>query len=291
MKRFLGAVLLLAGLAAPAAPAVAETPSGGFKIATWNVEWLTQRGALLPPDAAPKRDDDIATLAGYASRLDADVVALEEVDSLDLVARIFPPERYQLFITGDPVLQKVALVVRRGIAVERHPDLTALDVIPNAKYRLRSGLDVSLSLDGKTLRVLAVHLKSGCFDGPLQSSPRSACRKLTLQLPVLQDWIRARAAEGVPFAVIGDFNHHLQPGDPLLAGLENAAPMLVATAGHASPCWGGEDFIDQILLGGPAARWEVPDSLRVMVYRETDPEMKERLSDHCPVSVRMRPNG
>jgi exonuclease III len=28
------------------------------------------------------------------------------------------------------------------------------------------------------------------------------------------------------------------------------------------------------------------DTLRVMVYRETDPEMKERLSDHCPVSVR-----
>jgi hypothetical protein len=28
------------------------------------------------------------------------------------------------------------------------------------------------------------------------------------------------------------------------------------------------------------------DTLRVMTYRETDPAMKERLSDHCPVSVR-----
>jgi hypothetical protein len=28
------------------------------------------------------------------------------------------------------------------------------------------------------------------------------------------------------------------------------------------------------------------DTLRMMIYRETEPAMKERLSDHCPIPVR-----
>ena len=51
---------------------------------------------------------------------------------------------------------------------------------------------------------------------------------------------------------------------------------------------GGGSFIDHILAGGAARSWMVPDSLRVMVYRETADAAKEQLSDHCPVSVRFR---
>jgi len=32
----------------------------------------------------------------------------------------------------------------------------------------------------------------------------------------------------------------------------------------------------------------VLDSLRVMVYAERDPIWRERLSDHCPLSLRLR---
>ncbi len=288
MRPVAAAAAWLLAAAAPMAPAASA--QAAVRFSTWNMEWLTQRGTGLPEDAAPKRDDDVATLAGYASRLAPTVAALEEVDDAALVARIFPAQRYQVLITGDAVVQKVALVVARGVSVERHPDLTALDVTPpSAQHHLRSGLDATLTLDGVAVRVLAVHLKSGCFEGALQTSPRPACQALAAQLPVLQAWIAARAAERVPFVVLGDFNRRLKPQDLLLQGLEQAAPIRVATAGHASPCWGGEDFIDQILLGGPAADWVVPDSLRVMVYRETAPEMKERLSDHCPVSIALRP--
>jgi hypothetical protein len=30
-----------------------------------------------------------------------------------------------------------------------------------------------------------------------------------------------------------------------------------------------------------------PDTLKVLVYQETDPALKGRLSDHCAVSVRL----
>ena len=291
-RRLRAALLLLGPLAAAAAgpgPATARAEAG-IKIATWNMEWLTTRKAgdpALPDDAKPKQDTDIATLAGYASQLDASAVALEEVDDPALVARIFPPDRYRILITGDrEVVQRVALVVRQDVPVVQHPDFAALDVSLPGRRHLRTGLDATLTLHGVAVRVLAVHLKSGCWEGPLADSAKGACKALTAQLPVLESWIAARKAEGVPFLVLGDFNRRLKADDLFLAGLEGTAPLALATAGHASPCWGGEDFIDHILAGGPAAQWMMPQTLRVLVYRETTPEMKERLSDHCPVSVR-----
>ena len=66
-----------------------------------------------------------------------------------------------------------------------------------------------------------------------------------------------------------------------------AGALARATEGHSDPCWGENgDFIDHILAGGAARAWMQPATLRVLVYRETDPALKERLSDHCPVSVR-----
>ena len=270
-----------------AAPASARE----LKLTTWNMEWLTARpdgDPSLPDDAHPKQPDDIVTLAGYARRLDADLIGIEEVDGPEIAAKIFPPDRYRIEMTHDAVVQRVGLVIRRGYDVTRHPDLTGLDAASaGARYRLRSGLDVTVARDGASLRVLVVHLKTGCWDRPLQGHGPPACPVLARQLGVLEGWIAARRDEGVPFVVMGDFNRDLTARDPFLDALQQTAPIALATAGHANPCWGGEAFIDHILAGGPARQWLQPASLRVMVYRETDPEMKERLSDHCPVSVRL----
>jgi endonuclease/exonuclease/phosphatase family metal-dependent hydrolase len=138
------------------------------------------------------------------------------------------------------------------------------------------------------LRVLAVHLKTGCFDERLARTTHRACAELREQIVPLQDWIAARHREGVPFAILGDFNRHMDGRDQFWATLRQAAPLTRATEGRASPCWGGEAFIDHILLGGAAREWLQPESLRVLVYREAGGDWKERLSDHCPVSVRLR---
>jgi len=266
----------------------------GFRVTTWNLEWFTQRPAgdpLLPPDVFPKQDGDIAVLARYAARLNPAVAALEEVDDPALLARLFPPDRYRILITHDPVAQRVALAVRRDITVQQNADLRTLDVTrPGSRRHLRSGLDATLIVGGRTLRVLGVHLKSGCWDRPYEHARQTACRQLAEQLPVLQDWVAARRAEGVPFLVLGDFNRQLKERDPFLAALRGNGPLASATAGRASPCWGGEDFIDQILAGGVAARWMEPGTLRVMVFHETGADMKERLSDHCPVSIELDPD-
>ena len=273
------ATMLLLGTAAQARD---------LKIATWNLEWLTARpdgDPALPEDVHPKTAADVAVLRRYADQLDADVVAMEEVDGPGIAAALFPPDRYTLYFTDDDVIQRVGIAVRRDIPAHRNPDVTALDLYANAKFHLRSGLDITLDLPSGPLRLLAIHLKTGCQRDRLAGSTRRQCETLRGQVPVLQGWIAQRQAEGVPFVVFGDFNRWMLAGDDVLAALRSAAPLAQADEGHDSPCWGGEHFIDHILAGGAARSWLDPASLRVLTYRE-GVDQKEHLSDHCPVSAR-----
>ena len=291
------AALMLLALLLPLLPrpGVAE----GLKVATWNLNWLTLRHAgdpALPADVQTRDSADFTRLRGYASALGADVVAIEEVDGPPAASQLFPAPAWQLHMTGDHVVQRVGFAVRAGLKMEENPDLVALDPNPGAPLPLRSGADITLDLPGGKLRLLAVHLKTGCHFDPLESR-RPACATLRRQIPALQGWIAQRAREGVPFIVLGDFNREMDgrevagrktgEAEELLAALRQAAPLARATEGHSDPCWGENgDFIDHILAGGAARAWMQPDTLRVLVYRETDKALKERLSDHCPVSVR-----
>lgn len=260
-----------------------------LKIATWNLEWLTLRAAgdpALPANVVPKQAPDRAALAAYATRLAADVIAIQEVDGPEAAATVFLPDTYRILMTQDRVVQRVGFAVRRTLSVTQNPDLVALDIYgPMASRRLRSGADITIDTPGGRLRLLAVHLKTGCHQERL-SSPRHECEVLRAQLPALQGWIAQRRAEGVPFVVLGDFNRRMDGRDELLAALNATSPLLRVTEGRATPCWGGGAFIDHIMAGGAARGWVVPDTLRVLTFKEPVSE-RERLSDHCAVSVRL----
>ena len=266
-------------------------PAADLKLATWNLEWLTARphgDPALPKDVVPKGAADIARLARYAEILAADVVALQEVDGPEIAAVLFPSGRYHIHMTGDRVVQRVGLAVRLGLRFTANPDVVSLDTSTDGHRHLRSGADITLDLPGARLRILAIHLKTGCRQDPLATSSRTECATLRLQLAALEGWLAQRRSEGVPFAILGDFNRWMDNGDAFWAGLRKAAPLVRATEGAYSPCWGGGGFIDHVIAGGPARGWLVPGSLKVLVYRETGAAMKEHLSDHCPVSALFR---
>ena len=275
MKAVLTLVVFLVSLHAVAAE---------VKIATWNLDWLTTRAAgdpRLPDGVKPRAEEDFARLARYADELDADLIAIQEVDGSPAATKVFPSERYSVHMTNDHVVQRVGIAVRRDLRYDINPDVTALSA-----NHLRSGADITLHLGTSDLRVLAVHLKTGCRHQPLIKSHDRSCLALLDQIPIVAEWITARQEDGVPFIVLGDFNRWMDKRDPLLKELLQAAPLVRATEGRSSPCWGAENFIDHILAGGDAARWMRPDTLRVLTYHETDQSLKDRLSDHCPVSVR-----
>ena len=277
-------ILLAVLLLCPGFASAAE-----LKLTTWNLEWLTLRAAgdrALPPDVRPKGADDRAALRRYAEELAADVIALQEVDGPEAAATVFPPNRYTLHFTRDRVVQRVGFAVRQGLRFTANPDLAALNVTPTAPNPLRAGADITIEQPGGRLRILAVHLKTGCREDKLDRSPRPQCDQLRQQLVTLQGWIAQRRQEGVPFVLMGDFNRWMDAREGFYAALQSTGPLARATDGHSSPCWGGGGFVDHIIAGGAARFWMQPDSLRVTVYRETGAAAKARLSDHCPVSAR-----
>jgi endonuclease/exonuclease/phosphatase family metal-dependent hydrolase len=170
--------------------------------------------------------------------------------------------------------------------VRQNEDLADLDVTGS----LRHGIDITVTVDGRELRLLSVHLKSGCFDRPLTLGSDD-CRKLGRQVPELEEWIDEQAAADAAFAVLGDFNRRFDtPGDTFWPEIDDQDPpgadLMRVTEGRTSECWGGQFpiYIDHIVLGPQAARGLVADSFEQVLFAEAI-ELQNVLSDHCAIAV------
>jgi endonuclease/exonuclease/phosphatase family metal-dependent hydrolase len=296
-----------------------------IKLATWNLEWLMTTATfdrlartcrrdyaggggreipcdlVAPPERSMRRTPaDFARLREYARRLDADVVALQEVDGPAAASLVFPDHAFCFTRRGH--VQNVGFAVRPGIPF-RCADYAALALDGDG---LRWGADLTLYPGGaRQMRLLSVHLKSGC-PRQILTNRRDHCQRLAEQVPVLERWIDARAIESVPFALLGDFNRRLarerfsardrhgrliamwpelDDGDPPEADLTN-----VTSGQPYRPCALGErynDFIDHIVLSRSLAARAVPGSFQQLTFDRED-SRKGRLSDHCPVAVTLR---
>jgi len=254
-----------------------------LKIATWNIEHLRDS---IGEGSNPRDQADFDRLKAYADILDADVIAFQEVKNHAAAERVFDSAVFQIFMSSRNHPQKTGFAVRRGVVAVQHPDFSALDVTGG----LRHGTDITITVDRQDIRLLSVHLKSFCFDKPLTSSS-DACQKLHQQVPVLESWIDARAAEGTPFIVLGDFNRRFDaPGEGFWEEIDDGKPhnadLTRVTESQAPLCWDRKFdlFIDHIVLDRQAARWIRPYTFEQVVYQE-DETLENRLSDHCPIAV------
>lgn len=270
------------GAAIPTAASQGDSLTMGI----WNMEWLseTENAGHSRRSAA-----DYARLASYLPTIDADVVVLQEVESLAAVRRVFAEPEWNAHIADQPSNQRVAVVWRDGIQLQVLPDYEALNT-----SRLREGVDFEVTLPGEsapTVRVLGVHLKSGCFSDDYRTAGSDACVKLATQVPLLEAWVDARATEGVPYMVVGDFNRRLHATDPFWLELDDQQPAgadLEMTYGAARPlCWDSryDQYVDHLVLGGPAIPLFVADSFREFVYPAADDAFRDQLSDHCPLLI------
>jgi endonuclease/exonuclease/phosphatase family metal-dependent hydrolase len=199
-----------------------------LRIATWNLEHLAERNG---EGCRPRTDADYALLRRHAAALDADVIAFQEVESEAAARRVFTPDAWNVLIearrdapsggcrglAGQSLrAQKVGVAVRKGLVFTRHADLRELGL---GRDGLRWGVDVTV-MGPQPVRLLAVHLKSGCNSG--RAPTDRDCDVLFAQLPVLERWVDARADEPRPFAVLGDWNRRLgSRGDAFWARIDD----------------------------------------------------------------------
>lgn len=138
----------------------------------------------------------------------------------------------------------------------------------------------------KPLRLLAVHLKSGCNTG--RDAADADCPVLFNQEPVLKAWIDKRVGAGEAFAILGDWNRRLaSTGDQFFAALDRtqpkAADLTLTNDGRQATCNPRyREFIDYIVVGSDAAKRVVPGSFAEYTYGVP---VEQHPSDHCPVSI------
>jgi len=297
-------------------------------LATWNLEWLMtpQSYQQMKPHCVPyqpksdqrsfpcdsakgsvpaRTQDDYNALVDVAGHIKADVVALQEVDGQDAAKLVFREGwRADCFISRQHP-QKVGFAIRAGVPYRCNPEFAALD----ADGASRAGADITLyPQTASEVRLLAVHLKSGCFTGSLASSVKnSPCPALRTQVPLLAGWVDARAQEGVAYAILGDFNRRLELDAALPAGPDPAHPIAVfqaisdgkpvgATLKRAteeqddSKCSKSDSHppgsIDNILVSTQLLGAGKLTTSRVMYDEKIAAARK--LSDHCPMVVKVR---
>ncbi len=249
----------------------------------------------VPCDVAHEHSrshEDIAALRRHAKSLDADVIALQEVDGLEAAKLLFPD--HEFCFSGRIAVQNNGIAIRRGLPFRCGPDLSELSLADD----VRRGVEIRLFPGTpREIALLSVHLKSGCSRDRLDSA-RPACGELMRQVPVLERWIDARAAENIPFGVLGDFNRDLRrepvesslwldidDGDPPGADLVNTSEGRAFENCMPSQTFSG--YIDYIILGRDLAHRMVSDSFGRALYRPRD-ALRRKLSDHCPVFIRLR---
>ena len=249
------AALICAACDRPA-PAPGEAP---LVIASWNMNWLHREDGRGP---IARDERDYAALRRYARDLDADVIALQEVDGAEAIGRIFDPSVYRAHVSSRDNAQRVAIVYKHALRVTRHPDLVSLARVHSE--RLRYGVDLSIHRHDRSVRILAVHLKSGCFSSPIEGAGAGAiapgddaraCRVLASQMPPLTRWMRQRVEDNEAFVIAGDMNRRLHRTEQMWRRLSGSAPGLDApTLSRRSWCWEGSypQFIDHLLTDARA---------------------------------------
>ncbi|MEP1445971.1 MAG: HAD family acid phosphatase [Paraglaciecola sp.] len=267
-----------------------------LKVATWNVEHLAYP---IETGCRPRSPEEVEKLKAYAQSLDADIIGLQEVDSAEAVSEIFPSDDWQIIMSprqdsrsyncresgNQSTQQKVAFVVKKPIQVE---SVQALEDLGLDSPGLRYGLEIQVMTDVGVVSLLNVHLKSGCFVDNYRRGEKEACSVLAKQAPILDNWIEQKEQLGLPYLVLGDFNHRLtapynQLTQEIMSSENGKQRSIVNTGAHLIGCHPYYPApIDQIFIG----QFESSSiAYQATVHHFDDMQVDSMLSDHCALSA------
>ncbi len=272
-------------------------------LVSWNMEHLAEN---VDEGCLPRQIEDYERMRIFAKELNADVVALQEVESVRAVARVFPDKDWNIIVSDrlasrsydcrgngqKSTQQRVALVIRKGVKYQKVGGFKELAL---DKDGLRYGLVAKIILGKQTLEVMCVHLKSGCFVDDYSTSTRRACKTFEQQAPILDGWVEAHIKEKRPFVLLGDFNHRIaNPDNKLWKELTeiDGEPLVISNSMKelkgCHPRY--PEPIDHILMGAGAEQWQLEGSQDIYYFPSKTGTMteEEMFSDHCPIGVTLK---
>ena len=270
-----------------------------LRIATWNLEHLndTDDAGCVPRDEA-----DYDAIADRMREIAPDVVAFQEVENMEAALRVFPATRWHVEVSTRPEPaaaprecwglagkylhhQATGFAIRKEIVYHRNENLESLGDPASSQ---RWGTDITVTFGDRTLRLLSVHLKSGCWSAEQDAneSRTQTCATLRNQVLELRSWADRREDERTAFGILGDFNRRLAISDDwawrVLSPESSLLGLLTADIEtRCDPRY--EEFIDHIVLDPTAAALLVPGSTREWHRHDDHP-------DHCAVSTDLRVN-
>jgi endonuclease/exonuclease/phosphatase family metal-dependent hydrolase len=223
-----------------------------FKIDGWDTARFPVCNVYFAGDAVRvteasyrKRQQDIRSF--ILQSVPADIIAFQEVSGEQAVKEILPdagrdyelcgftsPERYKV--------QRLVVAWKRSLGTRVSCVTEDALHLPNnpVKDQPRPGLSLALKIDGVTLRVLTVHLKSSCVS-PFQKSGiltggGDACPILQQQIDPLEQWVEKESGNGSKVILLGDFNRNLwhELRDQALVRTDGSSPAGPRAAGSLS---------------------------------------------------------
>ncbi|MDD1779803.1 endonuclease/exonuclease/phosphatase family protein [Enterovibrio sp. ZSDZ35] len=278
-------------------------------LATWNMEWLSDKGDIIQ---GQRKADDYLMMQTVVSVLNADLVAFQEVDSLYALSKVLNPNEYNFFLSDRAKYytksrgsnQFTGWAVRKGIQVIDHADYKPLG-LPTflSRGNLRYGTYIEVVRDNQpSLHLLSIHLKSGCFETPVRRN--NSCKKLERQVDALSVWIKTRQELGQEFIIAGDFNHYMNINNEWVweslvkgAGKDNLVNLSEFTQAKCkarrfnfrTKRWEQvvyDKLIDHIIASPGAISSDITPLAKQFRY-SYHTVANYRLSDHCPVYVEL----
>jgi hypothetical protein len=184
--------------------------------------------AVRTPGAYQAKLDGLRdTVDSLVQREGVRVIAFQEVSSVEAVRAVLGRHsgRFEVCAAPHNAFQTVAFAWDKALSstpgvCTPHQPLAVLDPPndPEAFRRVRPGLALQLTVNGAPVVFMNVHLKAACASAT-NSNPRfparlltdrvEACEVLNRQVPLLESWLEAVAAQTTRFVMLGDFNRRI----------------------------------------------------------------------------------
>lgn len=174
---------------------------------------------VVTPKAWAQRDWQIGEV--IAKSIAPDVIAFQEVSGTQAVIEALGDYANQYRVCsfdGKYKVQRLAFAWKKELG-EPAEACTTIDSMVLAHLppdqQVRPGLQMGLKVNGKLVRFLTVHLKSGCVSPldrgklDMNTGPNDPCPVLQQQVAPLEAAFEKLGEGGTSFVVIGDFNRNL----------------------------------------------------------------------------------